>query len=128
MEKLSAAMEKYLKTIYHMSHDHAVVRVTKIAVQMEVSKASVCQATNLLANKGLIRKDKYRNLSLTPEGLKEAELLANKHKIIQRFLSEILQVDPTIADKDAGNIEHTMSLESLQSMRRYLENYEQKQI
>jgi DtxR family Mn-dependent transcriptional regulator len=97
--------------------------VSDIAARMGVTKASASNAANLLANKGLIRKEDYRGLSLTSEGLKQAMLLSNKHKIIQRFLREVLSVDPSVADKDACSFEHAISLESLHSMSRYLEDH-----
>ncbi len=122
MVKLSAAMEDYLKTIYRISQSNSNIHVSDISVQMGVSKASVCKATDLLAGKGLVQKDRYRNLALTPEGLKQAELLFQKNNIIKRFLHEILNVDPGIAEKDACCIEHCVSGESFESIRHYLES------
>lgn len=122
MEKLSAAMENYLKTIYIMCRHNTTTRVIDIAVQMNLSKASVCRATNFLSDKGLIRKDKYREISLTAEGLKQAELISHKYDIIQAFLNEILKIDPSVAGEDACSFEHSISLQSLQSMHQYLEN------
>jgi DtxR family Mn-dependent transcriptional regulator len=121
VEKLSAAMEKYLKTIYYMSRHNAVVHISGIAVQMRVSKASACRATDFLHEKGLVRKNRYRGLSLTSRGERQAELICNKYKIIQTFLSEILEIAPSVAQKDAGGFGHCISLESLQAMHRHLQ-------
>ncbi len=57
------------------------------------------------------------------EGIKQAELISNKYKIIRAFLNLILNIDPSIAEKDACSFEHSISLESLQSMYQYLENH-----
>ena len=122
MEKLSAAMEDYLKTIYHLSSCNSAIYIREIARQMRVSKASVCRATDFLCRKGLIVKNKYQDLSLTEEGYKQAALLSRKNSILQKFLSEILHIDPNVADKDACSIEHGISLESFQSICRYLES------
>jgi DtxR family Mn-dependent transcriptional regulator len=123
MEKLSAAMEDYLKTIYIMCYESPFTRVSYIAARMGVTKASVCRATDILSQKGLVIKNKYSSLSLTPEGQRQAELLSNKCRIIQTFLNGILDVDPSVAEKDACSFEHSISLESLQSMHQYLERH-----
>lgn len=63
-------------------------------------------------------------MCLTVEGLKQAEHLCGKHSVIRQFLSEVLDVDPSIAERDACVFEHCISLESLQSMHRYLESFQ----
>lgn len=122
MEKLSAAMEDYLKTIYRLGSCNSAIYIREIARKMGVSKASVCRATDFLCSKGLIVKNKYQDLTLTDEGLRQAALLSHKNSIIRKFLSEILGIDPSIADRDACSIEHGISLESFQSICRYLES------
>ncbi|SHI03093.1 iron (metal) dependent repressor, DtxR family [Sporobacter termitidis DSM 10068] len=121
MEKLSAAMENYLKTIYNLSRHNPATRVSDIAAHMKLSKASVCRATDLLADKGLVSKSKLDGISLTDEGLEQAALISNKYDIIQMFLNEVLNIDPAVAERDACSFEHSISLESLQSMHSYLQ-------
>ena len=120
MEKLSAPMENYLKTIYKLCRYDKTTRVSDIAAYMKLSKASVCRATDFLSNKGLIYKE-YYGISLTAEGLEQAELILKKYNIIQTFLNKVLDIDRSIAEKDACSFEHTISLESLQSMHHYIE-------
>ncbi|QIB69907.1 metal-dependent transcriptional regulator [Aminipila butyrica] len=127
MEKLSAAMENYLKTIYILYREEGVIRASYIASKMGVTKASVCRATDILSQKGLVTKNKYYSLALTPKGLKQAELITNRYNIIHTFLNEILDIEPSVAEKDACSFEHNISLESLQSMHQYLKIYRQKQ-
>jgi DtxR family Mn-dependent transcriptional regulator len=122
MEKLSAAMENYLKIIYNMCGDHTAAHVSAIAARMKLSKASVSRATDILAKKGLVHKDRCYGISLTAEGLKSAALISNKYNIIQSFLNEVLEVDPSVAEKDACSFEHSISLESLRSMNQCLES------
>lgn len=117
-------MENYLKIIYNICREHTTAHVSDIAARMKLSKASVCRATDFLSAKGLVNKDKYRGLSLTAEGLMKAELLSNKYNIIHTFLNEVLNIDPSVAEKDACSFEHSISLESLESMHQYLESYQ----
>jgi DtxR family Mn-dependent transcriptional regulator len=124
MEKLSAAMENYLKTIYSMCRDHTTTRVSDIAAHMKLSKASVSQATDFLSEKGLVQKFKYQGLRLTAEGYRQAALLSQKNVIIKRFLQEVLNVDPSVAEKDACDMEHCVSFESFQSICNYFESHD----
>lgn len=125
MEKLPHAKENYLKTIYQMCLNNTTVRVSDVAAKMGVSKATVSNATDFLSNKGLVRKHRHRGLSLTAEGIKQAELISNKYTIIQTFLNVVLGIDPAIAEKDACSFEHCMSFESFQSICKYLEGRDQ---
>lgn len=126
MEKLTPAMEDYLKKIYCMSgYDiESVVHVNDLALRMGVSKACTSRATNILSEKGLIRKRKYQGFSLTPQGKKQAAVLSKRYSVLRRFFSEILRVDPLIAAKDACKFEHSISAESYRSIREYLRNAE----
>jgi DtxR family Mn-dependent transcriptional regulator len=123
MKKLSPAMEDYLKSIYSMSGQDTekTVRVSDLALRMRVSKACASRATDMLSEKGLLVKNRYRGAAITAEGKEQAAALLARHSAIQRFFSEILHVDPAVADKDACNIEHCISAESFRSILRHLE-------
>lgn len=121
--KLSSSMENYLKTIYYICDYHSTARIGEIAAKMEVSKASASKAVSLLESNGLVYRLPDRSLQLTPDGMRHAALISNRHKIIKTFFSVILNVTPAVADKDACHFEHAISMESLQSMCRYLEKY-----
>jgi Mn-dependent DtxR family transcriptional regulator len=124
MKKLSPAMEDYLKKIYQLSGDDAdkIVHVSELALQMKVSKPCASRATDTLSEKSLLMKNKYQGVSLTTDGKQQAELLIRRHSVIRRFLSDILHVDPLIAEQDACGIEHSISPESYQSLTRYLDD------
>ncbi|MDR2770581.1 MAG: metal-dependent transcriptional regulator [Clostridiales Family XIII bacterium] len=124
MEKLSPAMEDYLKNICLLSGPGAedIVHVSELALRMGVSKACASRATNTLSEKGLIWKSKYQGVSLNSEGRERAGALLRRHSTLRRFFSEILRVDPAVADKDACKVEHSLSAESYRSICDYLEN------
>jgi Mn-dependent transcriptional regulator len=125
MLKLTDAMEDYLRTIDELSRKDGKARVSDIAMKLNVSKASVCQAVNVLKNHGLIIKGDDRGISLTAEGIRQVKLISTKHVIIRRFFTEVLKVDPAIADRDACSFEHTISPESLQSIKQYLKQHQE---
>lgn len=120
MEKLSFTMENYLEAIYELSPDGSGARVSDIADRLGVTKASTNSAVATLAEKGLIVSEKYRQVYLTPEGLALARRTADKHHIIQQFLTKVLGVDPAVATEDACAIEHVISGSSVAAMQAYM--------
>jgi DtxR family Mn-dependent transcriptional regulator len=125
MEKLTFTMENYLEAIYELSSDGKGARVSDIAERLGVTKASTNSAMATLSEKGLIVNEKYREVFLTPAGLKIAELTCQKHEVIRRFLTKVLKVDAVIADKDACAIEHVISGDSVNAMLQFLSNIEE---
>jgi len=80
-----------------------------------------------LSEKGLITTKRYKEVYLTPAGLKLAKFTLNKHQVIQKFFTEVLKIDTTIADKDACAIEHVLSSDSIYAMQQFLSYFEEEQ-
>lgn len=121
MNKLTFTMENYLEAIYELSRGGTGARVSDIAARLGVTKASTNSAMTTLSEKGLVVNERYKEVFLTPEGLKLAELTSRKHHVIQHFLIRILKVNPSIAENDACAIEHVISSDSIEAMQKYLE-------
>lgn len=122
MQKLTFTMENYLETIYKVSLPDGA-RLTDIAEQMGVTKATANTAMSVLAEKNLISREKYQKIHLTPTGRKHAELISEKHRIIDRFFREVLQVETAVADRDACAIEHVISSTSVYAMQKFLDRH-----
>jgi DtxR family Mn-dependent transcriptional regulator len=120
MEHLSIAMEHYLETVYELSAAQQGCRVSDIAAQLQVSKASAHSAMDVLSAKGLVQNEKYRQVVLTDEGLRLARLLSQKHAILQCLLTRVVGVDPLLANEDACAIEHVISTETVQAISDFL--------
>jgi Mn-dependent DtxR family transcriptional regulator len=122
MKKLTPNMEDYMKAIYklHRASGDGTVHISNIAADMGVRKASVCNATGVLEEKGFVRKDKYVCLYLTEAGLQYAVFIEQRHSVLTRFLNEILGVTLDTAEQDACGMEHVISGESYRSIRSYL--------
>jgi Mn-dependent DtxR family transcriptional regulator len=121
-------MENYLEAIYELSQDKGSARVSDIAERMGVSKASTNSAVSTLSGKGLVKNEKYREIFLTPAGLKLAKFTAKKHHVIQQFFSKVLNVDGRTADDDACAIEHVISEDSVRAMQSYLEGLAEREV
>ena len=107
----SESLEDYLEMISVLGGNR--VRSVDIATKMNVSKASVNRAVNILIEKGLVSKALYGEISLTEKGKMTSENVLKKHLVIRKFLIEILGVDETLANDEACGIEHNISDETL---------------
>ncbi len=120
MEHLTFSMENYLEAVYELSYDTGSARVSDIASRLHVSKASVNNAMNVLAEKGLVENQKYRAIRLTEEGKRLASSTSNKHVILQTLLHKVMGVSNAVASEDACAIEHVISQESADKILTFL--------
>ena len=115
--KLHASGEDYLETILVLHKKTGMVRSVDVARHMEVSKPSVCHAVATLRDGGFLMMDEDHFLHLTDVGREVAERTYERH----RFFTEQLiaaGVDPKTAEADACRIEHTISQDSFEKIRR----------
>jgi len=122
MEELHDTItQEYIEVIDHLERMHRVARVKDIAQRRGVTRSSVSIALNGLAGKNLIRHEQYGHVTLTAQGRRVARNLEQRHSAIRAFLTDILAVDPELADRDACQIEHIMSRETLSALTDFLE-------
>ena len=118
---LTSAMEDYLEAVLMMQKRHGYVRCVDVAEHLGVKKPSVSRAVKELSKSGHLVKNADGTLSLTELGLQFAEQIYEKH----RFFTEQLiaaGVDPKIAEQDACGIEHAVSAESFQKLKKAFDN------
>ena len=111
--------EMYLETILILSKKQPHVRSIDVGEYMGFSKPSVSRAVGLLKTGGYITVDEDGYLSLTELGLELATKIYERHNILTTFLSS-LGVDKDTAAQDACRIEHVLSDESLEAIKRYI--------
>ena len=111
--------EMYLETILILSKKQPHVRSIDVGEYMGFSKPSVSRAVGLLKTGGYITVDDDGYLSLTELGLELATKIYERHNILTTFLSS-LGVDKDTAAQDACKIEHVLSDESLEAIKRYI--------
>ena len=117
---LQESAEMYLETIYQLLQERGSVRSVDVAVSMGYSKPSVSRAISLLKQGGYVLMGKDGALTLTPEGQARAEKIYERHTLITAFLVR-LGVDPAVAAEDACKIEHDISDESFEAIKRFAE-------
>ena len=112
----------YLETIYTLTKSRANVRSIDICEQMGFSKPSVSRAVGLLKNGGFITVDKDGYITLTDIGQEVAEKIYDRHHILTRFFVW-LGVNENTAAEDACKIEHDISDESFEAIKRAMEQH-----
>ena len=116
--KYNQSEEDYLESILTISKTQDVVHRVDVAKRMEVSQAAVNKAVKLLCEKGYVYED-GKHLYLTPTGKAYAEKVYEKHCIIREYL-EKNGVSAATAEEDACRMEHLLSDETFQMMKKFL--------
>ena len=116
--KYNQSEEDYIESILTISKTQDVVHRVDVAKRMEVSQAAVNKAVKLLCEKGYVYED-GKHLYLTPTGKVYAEKVYEKHCIIREYLEKNGVSAPT-AEEDACRMEHLLSDETFQMMKKFL--------
>ena len=109
MEKLSVSLEDYIEEIYNQILKNGNAKVTAIADKLNVKKASVTGALNVLSEKKLINYAPYSPITLTAKGEKIAKNILLKHEKLSEFFMEVLGLDRHEAVETACKMEHIVS-------------------
>ena len=100
----------YLETIYVLTEKGSLARTKDIAAEWKVSQPSATEMVQKLAHQGYLHYEPYRGASLTPEGLEIGRAVIRKHRLLERFLVEVIGMEPTQAEDDACHMEHVIPL------------------
>ncbi|MBQ4332582.1 MAG: metal-dependent transcriptional regulator [Clostridia bacterium] len=118
---LQESGQMYLETILVLSRRLPAVRSIDIVEHMGYSKPSVSRAMGLLKNGGFIHVDEDGYITLTEDGRQVAETIFERHTVLTRALI-LLGVDPDIAAEDACKMEHAISDQSIDAIKKYLDS------
>ena len=117
--KIQESGEMYLETILVLSKEKNNVRAIDIAIHNGYSKPSVSRAMKLLKEAEYIQITSDGYITLTEEGKKLAETIYERHVILSDFF-ERLGVSHQTAVDDACKIEHDISAETFDALKRHI--------
>ena len=100
-------IEDYLETIYGLTKSKGYAKVVDISGKLNVKPPTVTSMMQKLGDRGLLRYEKYRDISLTKKGVEIAKTVSDRHAKIMKFLT-MLGVDKKTAYTDTEGIEHYM--------------------
>lgn len=115
--KSEESLEDYLETILILNRRLPAVRSIDVATELDYSKPSVSVAVKNLKNRGYITVSEEGYLCLTKEGQSIAENVYERHTLLTDWLVH-LGVDPLIAANDACKMEHDITPESYEAMKK----------
>lgn len=118
--RLQESGEMYLETILVLSKEHSYVRAVDVGEYMGFSKPSVSRAMRLLREAGYVQTDENGFLQLTESGKARAKKIYERHTVLSEYLKKI-GVSDEVAVDDACKLEHYMSDETFEALRRQLE-------
>jgi DtxR family Mn-dependent transcriptional regulator len=116
----SRSIEDYLKTICLLSRDGKPISTSEIAEHFKIAPASVTEMMKKLAKKGYVTYSPYRGVRLTNKGFQVAEKVTRKHRLLERFLHDILRIRRDKVHSEACAMEHALSDEAEESLCRFL--------
>jgi DtxR family Mn-dependent transcriptional regulator len=115
------AFEEYCECIFELREDNLDVIQARIADRLRVSRPSVSEMIKRLTEERLIRVTDG-HITLTDSGEELAQRVVRRHRIAERFMTDILGLSWALAHREAGRWEHVMSDAVEEAMRQKLGN------
>ena len=105
----SEVVSRYLEAIYYMWAEKEPLRSARLADWLSVSRPTVAAALGRMTRDGLVRMNKRKEIDLTARGMRAAEAIVRRHRIMERWLTDGLGFDWVTADAEAARLEHAVS-------------------
>ena len=115
----STAVEDYLEIIHQLIDEKGYARVADIAEGLGIAPPSVSNMVRRLDEKGLVKHEKYRGMTLTQEGEELARRIIKRHSILAEFL-ELLGIEDSTAYRDVEGMEHHISSQTLKGIQQII--------
>lgn len=112
--------ENYLETILLLQQRNGSVRSVDVATELGYTKASISRAVGILREQGYITIENGGELSFTEFGRQTAEAIYERHRYLTSFLELALGLPNEIAARDACRIEHVISQETSDAVKKYV--------
>ena len=125
--KIHESAENYLESIYMIHKKKGNVRSIDIVNELDLSKPSVSVAMKNLRENGYILMDSVTGfISLADKGTEIAEKMYERHTLLSEFLVH-LGVDPETAAEDACRMEHVISAQTFDALKKHAEHRENRE-
>ncbi|MBQ6350848.1 MAG: metal-dependent transcriptional regulator [Methanobrevibacter sp.] len=120
--KISENIEEYLEVLYRNGSNKEQVSTTKLSKELGIAPGSVTQMLKKLEKLGYIDYTPYKGATLTDEGMKIAQKITRKHRILEKFLIDVLKIKEENVHDQACEMEHTLSDEAERALCAMLNN------
>lgn len=99
----------YLEAIYYIRAEGEAVRSARLADWLSVSRPTVTVALRRMTRDGMLRLNAHKEIELTRRGDEAAAAIVRRHRIVERWLTDVLGLDWVTADAEAERLEHAVS-------------------
>lgn len=123
--QLTPSMEDYLEMTYRFTLDKPYTRISDLAAALNVQPPSVTSMIKKLAEMDWVTYEKYGLVVLTAKGREMGAYLLERHSIIEEFLT-LIGVKSNMVLEQTEKIEHYLNCETVQSIKRLLQLFEQQ--
>jgi len=114
--------EEYLQTIYRLEKQRGIARTGDIANLLQVALGTVTNTVDRLKKQELIIHRPYRGVTLTLKGRRIALNIIRKHRVSERFLTDIVKMDWSDVHDAACRLEHAMTEDVINPLEEVLGN------
>ncbi len=108
-EHATVAEEEYLQTIFWLKEAGLPMTAANVARAMQLSAPTVHEMIGRLERDGYIIRDAEKHLGFTDSGLEHAHGIVRRHRLIERFLTDVLGIPWDEVHEEAERLEHAMS-------------------
>ena len=105
----SEVVSRYLEAIYYMWSEKEPLRSSRLADWLGLSRPTVAVGLRRMTRDGLVRMNGRKEIELTAKGMRTAESIVRRHRIMERWLTDGLGLDWVTADAEAARLEHAVS-------------------
>src|SRR6266576_3181294 len=109
VEHATPAEEEYLQTIYWLMEAELPITGANIARAMQLSQPTVHEMVGRLEQDGYVTRADDKSLRFTESGLSQAEAIVGRHRLIERFLTDVVGIAWDDVHEEAEKLEHAMS-------------------
>jgi DtxR family Mn-dependent transcriptional regulator len=100
---------RYLEAIHYMEAEGETVRSARLADWLGVSRPTVTVGLRRMTRDGMVRINSRKEIELTDQGRQAAAAIVRRHRIMERWLTDVLGLDWVAADEEAARLEHAVS-------------------
>ena len=106
---ISSAIEEYLEVIYRLQKKNGVARTSALTEMLDVAPGTITNTVERLEKASLITHEPYKGVKLTDKGRKMALHVIRRHRLSERLLTDVLNVEWDRAHSAACKLEHGVS-------------------
>ncbi len=115
-------IEEYLEAIYIMQSEDAAVISARVAERIGVSAPTMTDTLKRMIKQGYVVVNKQKEITLTEKGREAAEALVRRHRLSERWLTDVLGLDWATAHQEACKLEHAISPAVEERLSKVLDN------